>query len=491
MALHTIVLRFSNAEYETVGEHLKIIDERGGLVWWGWWKKREERWQEDALRELATVCPREIGLVDRLAKRYYSATCEEIAIGNSGLPFLSPNPENTPPYYQGSEHPAWFRFSAITAVSEASFIQRFGGIPKGDPTLYIVEQGASGLRLRDQQFVEPPVINTPGESILHLSDLHFGKDHAFEPETIKTPFPRLSLADKVEEVVSSLSAYRIGVVVVSGDLLTEGESKGFDVAELFLSALLPKLGLEKEHVVIVPGNHDIYVKDYQEDAYRYDPEVGYKRFIRGYLGREDIEGLQYFKSSGGWQLRFLSLNSARLREKSLMNYGFVGRDRYEPLLKILDQSNDGRTAAELAQDRTLNFAVLHHHILPVQGIDTPPKNEPVSLTVDAGQLIANLQASKTHFVLHGHQHEPFLGTTARRSNLVGEWLEYSNPLVVVGCGSTGAKSYRLPDVLRNNSLAVYTPGERDFEIRIEQFNPTIPPQSYIRVTVPIRSPVST
>ena len=142
---------------------------------------------------------------------------------------------------------------------------------------------------------------------------------------------------------------------------------------------------------------------------------------------------------------------------------------------------------QLAQRQILNFAVLHHHLLPVQGIDTPTKDEPVSLTIDAGQLISNLQASKTHFVLHGHQHEPFLGSTARVCNLAGEWADYKNPLVVIGCGSTGARSNRLPDVLRNNTLGIYTPRDEAFEVRIEQFNPTIPRKPYIRLAIPIRA----
>jgi hypothetical protein len=486
MALHTIVLRFADFNnVDTIKEHVKIIEaSESHTVWWGWWKKDEEPRKGMALRVISNRLPIEIGLINRVAKKFYSARCEKVEIGAKGARVKSPKPEQTPDYYRDSLHPAWFGLSAIVEISEEEFTKQFVGIPQGDPTFYIVDKTDSGLVLQDEDFSDPDLIKTKGDSILHLSDLHFGPDHAFPPNTTKYPIPKLSLADKISEIIRARRDYKIGVVVISGDLLTKGEEQGYNVAETFLETLLKNLKLGKEHVVITPGNHDIHVKDYQSAPYAYEPEQPYRRFLKSFFGvSEGIERLQRFLTPSKWQLRFLSLNSVSLRNKEHMEYGFVGKDRYQPFLKILDESNDGETAAKLAQRQILNFAVFHHHILPVQGIEEPVPEGPISIMLDAGQLVANFQNSQIHFALHGHQHVPFVGSTARASRKGTTWGGYDKPLTVIGCGSTGASAPRLADVIRDNTFGIYTPRGKNFEVRVERFNPTLDPETYMKISL--------
>src|SRR6266852_182892 len=125
MLLHTIVLRFSNfsEQYDTVVEHLKLINSDAGYVWWGWWKRTEEPWQGNALEELSKMCPRTVGLVNRIAKKFYAARCEEIVIGTDGTLRKCPEPQRAPAYYRDSEHPAWFKFSSITSIEEKDFCE--------------------------------------------------------------------------------------------------------------------------------------------------------------------------------------------------------------------------------------------------------------------------------------------------------------------------------------------------------------------------------
>lgn len=485
MNLHTIVLRFSDFNNtETIREHLKVIEESPDhRVWWGWWKKEDEAPKGNALRAMRNRLPVDVGLINRIAKKYYAARCEKIESGPRGTRITAPNVETTPVYYRDSQHPAWFAFSAIEELSEQEFTSRFAGIPQGDPTFYIVEKTNSGFTLQDEDFSDPDLINTNGDSILHLSDLHFGEDHAFPVKTTKGPSAKMSLADKITRMLEQLNDYKIGVVVVSGDLLTRGDEKGYNIAEIFFETLLKNLKLEKEHVVLVPGNHDMPVKDLQSAAYDYEPEKPYRRFLSGFFGASEIERLQRFLTPGKWQLRFLSLNSVSLRNKEHMEYGFVGKDRYDPYLRILDDSNQGETASKLAQQKILNFAVFHHHLLPVQGIEDLVPDTPISMMLDAGQLVANFQNAQLHFALHGHQHVPFVGTTARASRKGTTWAGYDKPLTVIGCGSTGAAVARLADVIRDNTLGIYTPRGRGFEVRVEKFNPTLDSETYMKFSL--------
>ena len=482
MALHTIVLRFADFNnIDTIKEHSKIIEESPShTVCWGWWKKEDEPSKGHALRGISKRCPILIGLINRVAKKYYTAQCVKVEIGPKGARIPSPNPEGTPLYYRESAHPAWFELSAIVEISQEEFVKQFASIPQGDPTLYIVDKNDSGLDLLDEDFSDPDLVRTKGDSILHISDLHFGPDHAFPAAPIKGPIPKLSLAEKIGKIVGSLRDYKIGVVVISGDLLTKGQEEGYNVADEFIRALLANLKLGAEHLVIVPGNHDIHVKDFQEAAYNYEPTKPYRRFIKDLVGAESIERLQRFLTPGKWQLRFLSLNSVSLRNKEHMEYGFIGKDRYEPFLNILDESNDGQSGAKLAQQKILNFAVFHHHILPVQGIEEPVPEGPISMMLDAGQLVTNFQSSQIHFALHGHQHVPFVGSTARACRRGNTWAGYDKPLTVIGCGSTGASASRLADVIRDNTLGIYTPRGKNLEVRVERFNPTLESETYMK-----------
>ncbi|HKC64656.1 MAG TPA: hypothetical protein VKB86_13530 [Pyrinomonadaceae bacterium] len=108
---------------------------------------------------------------------------------------------------------------------------------------------------------------------------------------------------------------------------------------------------------------------------------------------------------------------------------------------------------------------------------------PISMMLDAGQLVANFQSSQIHFALHGHQHVPFVGTTARACQSGNTWGGYDKPLTIIGCGSSGASVNRLADVIRDNSLGIYTPRGKFFEVRVERFNPTIDPETYMKISL--------
>lgn len=485
MSLQTIVLRFYDFDYETIREHVKLINDRN-FTWWAWWKKLQEPWQGRALEGVASLCPINIGLANRVANEYYVAKCEKVVFDDTGSRMPSPDAEFTPNYYRHSIHPAWFKISSISKITAEDFTSSFAGIPKGDGTLFVVNRESQGLVLLDEGIPNPNTVRTRGDSILHLSDIHFGEDHGYSVlKKKKTPLSGNSLSQIIESVINSLGGLTIGLLVVSGDVLTKGDPEGYVVAQNFLVDLLRRLKLGKDHLVIVPGNHDISISDFQTAPYQYEPEDPYRNFLKSFYGVDDnrIERLQHFITPSDWRLNFLSLNSSSIRKKDFMDYGFVGKDKYDPFLKVLNDANGPRTAGQLIADRVLNFVVLHHHILPVQDVDLPEPERPVSLMLDAGQLVSSFQNAKIHFVLHGHQHVPFIGRTARVRRQQGTWLNCEQPLTVLGSGSSGAHVGRLFNVIRNNTLSVYTPGETGFHILIQEFNPDMTPENYLDLTL--------
>ena len=93
---------------------------------------------------------------------------------------------------------------------------------------------------------EPPVI-------LHLSDLHFGRDVGGQ----KNAERKLVLDQLADKVVSLDAAWRPTVVCITGDISWRACEKDYEDAGKWIEDLLRKIGLDNEHLVLCPGNHDI------------------------------------------------------------------------------------------------------------------------------------------------------------------------------------------------------------------------------------------
>ncbi|MEE9555292.1 MAG: metallophosphoesterase [candidate division Zixibacteria bacterium] len=484
---NTIILRFSDFEKDTIPEHIKVINNHKS-VWWGWWKKKHEPF-DPILSRIKEELPITIGLINRSGEtgqpECYYAICQSIALKDTGEAILSPNMEKTPEYYKGSSHPAWFEFSEIIKIELSEFEARFGGIPEGEPTLFSVEitNGKPNLiMIPDDKNSDNISVN--GDSILHISDIHLGKEYGFVTSRRKDPIDEVPLEDIISTYISSIENCRIGVVVVSGDITTAGESGLFAQASVFLQNLAKALGIEREHIIIVPGNHDIKLQDIDHPTHNYEHEEPFRFFLQGFYGKDisEIDFIKVFSTPGGWHLSFIGLNSVKPRKAETKEYGYVGSAQYQPLLERLHDVNDGKDRATLAMEKKLNFAILHHHILPANLVCKPEKNRPVSLVLDAGELVQNLQESNVHFVLHGHQHIPFLGSTSRAYIRNTEWAGLTEPLYIIGGGSCGTN--RLWDEFRSNSFGIYTPQEGGLDLLVKKFNPSVSPTDHFNLSIP-------
>lgn len=78
----------------------------------------------------------------------------------------------------------------------------------------------------------------------------------------------------------------------------------------------------------------------------------------------EIEHIRRLTTTDGWDVRLICVNSARARDDAMREYGYVGRDRYAPLLERVVAVDQRRSAADLVEMRVLNIGVVHHHLLP-------------------------------------------------------------------------------------------------------------------------------
>lgn len=479
----TAIVRFRDFEADTIKAHNEVLS-GAGAVWWAWWKKESEASMLPELAHIAEACPFGLGLINRETDKRFVGRCTRVEFGVNGESLRSPDPAKTPTYYRNAEFPAWFLLSHITEITAREWHQRFGIIPSGEPTLFISTAGPSQLASVPIDEGVPLIdAEVPSSVILHLSDPHFGSDHGFPLHHRDTPPLQQRLDEEIEQGLEEVNCPRVGLVVMSGDITTKGEMEGFEEAKVFIQRLLKSLRLSKEQIIITPGNHDILLDD-TEATRSYSAEQPFRDFLKlacGYDG--ELNRIHRFSSRDGRDIVILALNSIRPRTRASMEYGYVGRDYYRALVRRI-----GRMLGEVdsqGNGRPLVIAVLHHHVLPTPLVEEPDPNRPVSLTLDAGELIENLQQVGVDLVLHGHQHIPFVGNTSRacRMPTLDDW-SLPSPVHVIGGGSCGVKVGRLWNQMRDNCLGVYVPNAKTLNVKMYRFSPGKSFERFMDFTLP-------
>jgi predicted phosphodiesterase len=213
-------------------------------------------------------------------------------------------------------------------------------------------------------------------------------------------------------------------------------------------ALRKVLGLKREQIIAVPGNHDIEryppgasvdlpsVIMNNQTSYKHERE--FRTFVEELIGRRWQESLNYVRrvELGNCDLLVCVLNSCTILATEWTEYGFVGNSGLDAI---------GKLATEGISRATFKFVALHHHLLPVVRVETP-QSKGVTLSLDASDLLDASQQAGVHVALHGHQHMPRLARY-QTIPLLGEGA--TPGLHVVSNGSTGVSGSRRPGDERN------------------------------------------
>lgn len=449
LMLATVILRFRDLIADTVLEHRSVVA-RAGHVWWGWWRKPNEPSRLGELEELrARVkdASLQVGLFDKSRQAFFVATLDACVFDERGAFIPTPSPDTTPEYYRKQTLPAWFRMTHIQDVRREAFVDHFGAVPVEDHTFYPV------VIVSDAPRVEAPNVVTDvmplrGSTILHLTDIHFGADFGFPP--VRSP-GLLPLLDILAADIRAVADEDIGLVVVSGDLTSRGNASHlFNNAKPFLDELGAVFRLDPEYIVIVPGNHDIPVKDF---ALTYNHEAAFDAFLANFYGATASQHRIFrFRLPDNRILEVLTISSVKLRSKETSNYGWVDWQACEEVLATAGRPEPG----------SIRVAVLHHHLVSALREERLPDPDypdgSVSVTLNAGAVIEGLQRHGFQLVLHGHQHTPGVnrisrGRLERGSNTLHGIDE---PLYVVAGGSAGVVATRIDGDIRDNSYGLIT-----------------------------------
>lgn len=275
-------------------------------------------------------------------------------------------------------------------------------------------------------------------TLLHLSDLQFGRNHRFgnlgataEDGAFDTLLERLRI-----DLDDLKRDHRVvpEAIVVTGDLAEWGMKAEFDDAFVLLDELSRHLGIPREHVAMIPGNHDLNWKTCQsyflaQEGEGEKPERPYwpkwkqyvgmfQEFYRGVAGVQFREELPWTL----WQMPELRMVVAGLNStmheshEEGTHYGFVGEAQLRWFKGELDK---------YSRDEWVVLGLVHHNV--VRGLTADDEN-----LRDADDL-SRILGPSLDLLLHGHTHNA-------KSERLGD-------LRVLSTGSAGlALEQRPPEV---------------------------------------------
>ena len=227
-------------------------------------------------------------------------------------------------------------------------------------------------------------------TILHVSDVHFGKPHL--------PAVR-------DAVVRFAHDARPDAVVVSGDLTQRAKRGEFRAARAFLDVLEPY------PVIVTAGNHDVPLYRFWERLF-----APYRNY-RAIIGPELDTVLDIRTGGGERRVRLVALNSSSPRT-AIVNGRLFGR-----------QLDFAKRSFGSAGPGTFRLLVIHHNLISPPGYTTAPP------LPGADRILAILQGMGVDLILSGHIHQSFFGWSGRTPPGPGPG-EVGIPIVLAGTASS-------------------------------------------------------
>ena len=225
------------------------------------------------------------------------------------------------------------------------------------------------------------------KKIIQVSDIHFG-------ETTFSHELKNNLIKQVKEENPD-------IIIVSGDLTTQGYLNEYNDAATFLDDLK---SITKTY--IVPGNHDAR----NVGLLHFEKHLGKRKFI-------------HVDKSGGYAI--IGLDSS----EPDINDGQIGVDQLEWLKLELEKISDDMC----------KIVTFHHHLLPI-----PQTGRERNILLDSGDLLRIFIDYGVDFVLNGHKHVPNVwmiekmvtlnSGTATTMKLRGNTYPSYNELLIDDCG---------------------------------------------------------
>ncbi len=317
------------------------------------------------------------------------------------------------------------RFGGLAVLPEIA--KRYPGIPvivvsehtQDRNILQELQQALASGMLHSFHRVEPrdgyckAVLNALTKKspvMLHLSDLHFGKFHAFKNVSAEELFESC-LDNVLHEATPNL-------LIISGDLTSVGDESEFSKAREFILRICHRLKLSLDQTVIVPGNHDIDRNTSGEDK-RFsnyidfliglyhdlpNPSTAYARYPDLFDSRRGIL-LPDARIRGGNSLCNVSVFDM-IRTVAIGLNSVVADDAELSLGRVsphqLLSASRHLAGLNAPQSNYFRIAVFHHNLFVVPSFRGD--GEPERVVRNPSLLLHHLIDNRVKLILHGHSH---------------------------------------------------------------------------------------
>jgi calcineurin-like phosphoesterase family protein len=489
------LFRYRDLVADTLPEHREVLN-RNGWCWWGWWKRpnepgRLEIWSE-LHRQTTAGQLVQIGLFHSGTGLVHAAAVDHVIVPEADelgqyRSLIPPEQEleGVPTYYRRSRHSrGWLRVVSLGEQPIEFFgrysydvpppllhhppsqLDRLAGkrivdadeLRAMDTTIWEVrpaktqDSGERFLSARQRQ--EGPLSARPvactGEWLLHLTDPHyatgaFRDEHQWRLEhedNRTTP----TMVDAVGEALARFSR-SVGAVLVTGDLTYIAAPEEFDAARAGLFKLTNGLlGLDMEHLVVVPGNHDIAWT--RNDVYEHGATVevapaeatsNYRLFFRrlfGFPASDHLSMARRFVFPGGNLVDVVGLNSSSLEQgrSFLAGMGRIQESAYREAAGALSWPDHS--------GRSIRILALHHHLALTEDLESPDEyRSGFGIAIDAPRIQRLAAHDGVHLAVHGHKHRAFVWRAAAYPlpEYSAERWELGS-FNIIGGGSCGSRS---------------------------------------------------
>ncbi|CAG35598.1 metallophosphoesterase [Desulfotalea psychrophila] len=277
-------------------------------------------------------------------------------------------------------------------------------------------------------------------TILHLSDLQFGKNHRFFQSNISEEnFNFSTLQARLQtdlKIVKSKYDLEPDLIVITGDLVEYGQQSEFDQAKVFFNELASFLNVHISNVLIVPGNHDINRKaceayfaeceaDEKKPTLPYKPKWRhFKNFYNSFYSdisrKFDLETPFGCTEYPELKVAVANLNSTvQESHQEKDHYGLIGENQAQKIAEQLAKRKD---------EGWFNIAAVHHNV--VRGAIEDDDN------LRDSEMLQRVIGDHIDLILHGHTHR-------------GKMHWWSPQLPVIGTGSASVEKSARPDEVPN------------------------------------------
>ncbi|MCP4106309.1 MAG: SUMF1/EgtB/PvdO family nonheme iron enzyme [Desulfobacteraceae bacterium] len=285
-------------------------------------------------------------------------------------------------------------------------------------------------------------------TILHLSDIQYGRHHVDKEGSRSPLYPEADYTPQLEKMKADLDILKQGDIIpnfiaVTGDIAEWSLRSEYALAARFLGGIAEHLDLDRRFVVMVPGNHDINrnlclaarlmakaeekkfeppyfqkFKFYEEFFHGFYKKVVFPANVEPYQFTEDNLFVNFCFPDQG--VVFTGLNSCIDESEEEPHYGNICVSQLKKAAKALNRYDP--------EKKMLRIALMHHNFV------RSSENDEENLK-DADELKPLILEQGFHLILHGHQH-------ISRHEITGSGNEVVN---VLATGSAGLDSETVPD----------------------------------------------